>query len=102
MDNVISGDMIVRICGRSFSLKAIANLSLTSSDNLVCSVKLGSLGIPLYGNLGYMSSNTFEEFCTALDRLNSLTQGIALQLKAQKAKEYLGSCVSSEVIVGYK
>jgi len=26
MDNVISGDMIVRICGRSFSLKAIADI----------------------------------------------------------------------------
>lgn len=89
-------------CLGDSAVESIANLSLTSSDNLVCSVKLGSLGIPLYGNLGYMSSNTFEEFCTALDRLNSLTQGIALQLKAQKAKEYLGSCVSSEVIVGYK
>lgn len=89
-------------CLGDSAVESIANLSLTSSDNLVCSVKLGSLGIPLYGNLGYMSSNTFEEFCIALDRLNSLTQGIALQLKAQKAKEYLGSCVSSEVIVGYK
>ena len=89
-------------CLGDSAVESIANLSLTSSDNLVCSVKLGSLGIPLYGNLGYMSSNTFEEFCTALDRLNSLTQWIALQLKAQKAKEYLGSCVSSEVIVGYK
>ena len=89
-------------CLGDSAVESIASLSLTSSDNLVCSVKLGSLGIPLYGNLGYMSSNTFEEFCTALARLNSLTQGIALQLKAQKAKEYLGSCVSSEVIVGYK
>jgi hypothetical protein len=89
-------------CLGDSAVESIANLSLTSSDNLVCSVKLGSLGIPLYGNLGYMSSNTFEEFCTALDRLNSLTQGIALQLKAQKSKEYLGSCISSEVIVGYK
>lgn len=89
-------------CLGDSAVESIANLSLTSSDNLVCSVKLCSLGIPLYGNLGYMSSNTFEEFCTALARLNSLTQGIALQLKAQKAKEYLGSCVSSEVIVGYK
>ena len=89
-------------CLGDSAVESIANLSLTSSDNLVCSVKLGSLGIPLYGNLGYMSSNTFEEFCTALEKLNSVTQGIALQLKAQKAKEYLGSCVSSEVVVGYK
>lgn len=89
-------------CLGDSAIESIANMSLTSNNDLVCSVKLDSLGIPLYGNLGYMSSNTFEAFCTALARLNSLTQGIALQLKAQKAKEYLGSCVSSEVIVGYK
>lgn len=89
-------------CLGDSAIESIANMSLTSNNDLVCSVKLGSLGIPLYGTLGSMSADTFEEFCTTLGKLNSLTQGIALQLKAQKVKEYLGSCVSSEVIVGYK